>query len=257
MSEDSSKTPDGEPLKKGLGPLVGVLYGFGVALLGVQIGVGVVMGLLLGLLGMSQATIGDWMNTIHGQFMFTMVVEIMMVAVIFIYLRRRHIRLREIGIDRPRFTYLAYVLFGTIGYFLMYIIVVSVVAALMPSLNLEQKQEIGFNNPTGTMQLAMVFISLVMLPPIAEEIVFRGFMFSGLRSKLTFVTAALITSVFFAIGHLQIGQDTPILWVAGIDTFVLSMALCYIREKTGSIWPAIGVHMLKNFVAFLLLYIIR
>ena len=257
MSEDSSNIPSASNSPRRLGPFVGVLYGFGAALLAVQIAVGVVLGIILGFLGMNTSEIGQWTNTIFGQFVFTGTAEVMMFASIILYLRRYKISLSTIGLNRFRGKYLIYVVLGTVVYFLAYFLVVSVVVAFVPSLNLQQEQNIGFNNPSGAMQLAMVFISLVVLPPIAEETIFRGFMYTGLRTKLTFPIAAVITSVFFAMGHLQIGQGTPLLWVAGIDTFVLSMVLCFIRERTGSIWPTLGIHMVKNFIAFMALYIVR
>lgn len=254
MSEDSSKTQE-TPRQRSWGPVAGVAYGFGVALLGVQIGVGVLLGLVLGLTGMTAQTISNWMGTISGQFIFTAIAEITMFAAIFFYLRRQQISIRAVGLGKIRPKHFLYVAAGTIVYFLAYFIVVSVVAALVPSLNLQQQQDIGFKNPTGFIQLGMVFISLVVLPPVAEETIFRGFMFKGLRSKLSFAVSAVITSLFFAMGHLQIGQGTPLLWVAGIDTFTLSLVLCYVREKTDSIWPTIGIHAVKNFIAFSLLYI--
>lgn len=257
MSEDSSNIPVQVTEPRSWGPIVGVLYGFGIALLGVQIVVGIVLGFVLGMTGMGSSAITDWMSTIHGQFVFTLLAEVVMFASIFLYLRRHGFGLKSIGLASFRFRYLLYVLLGTLAYFFLYFIVVSVVATLVPGLNLEQEQNIGFNDPAGAAQLVMVFISLVVLPPIAEETVFRGFMFTGLRSKLPFLISAVTTSVLFALGHLQIGQGTPLLWVAGIDTFVLSMVLCYVREKTGSIWPTIGIHMVKNFIAFTFLYILK
>lgn len=258
MSEDSSneQATTLSP-RASWGPLVGIVYGFGIALLGVQIGVGVLLGFVLGALGMSSAAIGDWLGTIHGQFIFTAAAEILMFGSIIFYLRQRGAKLETIGLNNPKRKYLLYVLLGTIGYFFLYFVVVTVVALVVPSLNLEQEQDLGFNNPAGMMQLVMVFLSLVVLPPIAEETVFRGFMFAGLRTKMTFTLSAVVTSFLFAIGHLQIGQGTPLLWIAGIDTFVLSMVLCYVREKTGSIWPTIGIHMVKNLVAFTFLYVIH
>jgi len=258
MSEDSSNTPVASvsPRSK-LGPFTGVLYGFGVALLGVQIGVGLLLGFVLGLSGMGSSEINQWVSTIHGQFIFTAVAEVMMFGAIIAYLRYHKIKLATIGLHRFRAKYLLYVFLGTVAYFLIYFLVVSLVAAFVPSLNLQQEQNVGFKDPSGAFQLAMVFISLVILPPIAEETVFRGFMYTGLRSKLAFPVAAVITSIFFAMGHLQIGQGTPLLWIAGIDTFILSMVLCYVREKTGSIFPTIGIHMVKNLIAFVFLYAVR
>lgn len=254
MSNDSSSQP-AEQKSQGWGPLIGVFYGFGVALLGAQIGVGILLGLVLGYLGMSSGAIHDWMNTIHGQFIFTAAAEIVMFCLIIFFVRQSGSKLLSIGLNRFQLRYILYVLIGTVAYFLLYFVVVSIVSALVPSVNLEQEQDIGFKNPSGIAEIVMVFVSLVVLPPIAEETVFRGFMFTGLRTKLSWLVSALIASVFFAIGHLQIGQGTPLLWVAGIDTFILSMVLCYIRERTGSIWPTIGIHMVKNLVAFSFLYL--
>jgi membrane protease YdiL (CAAX protease family) len=35
------------------------------------------------------------------------------------------------------------------------------------------------------------------------------------------------------------------------------MVLAYLREKTGSLWPPIGLHALKNFVAFMALFVFK
>jgi membrane protease YdiL (CAAX protease family) len=63
--------------------------------------------------------------------------------------------------------------------------------------------------------------------------------------------------LLFAAAHLQWGSGAPLLWVAAIDTFVLSMVLSTLREKTGSLWSAIGLHAIKNGVAFTLLFVLR
>ena len=100
----------------------------------------------------------------------------------------------------------------------------------------------------------LVFISLVLLPPVVEEIVARGFLYTGLRSKLPKIVAALITSALFAAAHLQWGSGAPLLWVAALDTFTLSLVLVYLREKTGGLAASMGVHMLKNGLAFVVLF---
>ena len=69
------------------------------------------------------------------------------------------------------------------------------------------------------------------------------------------IVAALITSIIFATAHLEFGEGAPLLWVAAIDTFVLSLALVYVRERTGRLWGSMGVHALKNTVAFVSIYI--
>jgi membrane protease YdiL (CAAX protease family) len=59
--------------------------------------------------------------------------------------------------------------------------------------------------------------------------------------------AILITSTLFGLIHGA--------WNVGIDTFALSIVLCVVRLKTGSLWASILIHMTKNAIAFYLLFI--
>jgi len=122
----------------------------------------------------------------------------------------------------------------------------------LTQINLGQKQELGFDQLFTSGQKLLALVSLVVLPPIIEETVFRGFLFSGLRKKCNFIVAALVTSVLFASLHLLASSQGP-LWIAGLDTFVLSLVLCYLREKTGALWAPMMLHALKNVIAFTIL----
>jgi hypothetical protein len=95
------------------------------------------------------------------------------------------------------------------------------------------------------------------LPPFAEEIMFRGFLFSGLKKKLPVIWAALFTSLLFAVPHLLESGSGGLLWIAGIDTFILSMVLCWLRQKTDRLYAGMGLHALKNFIAFATLYLLH
>jgi len=53
------------------------------------------------------------------------------------------------------------------------------------------------------------------------------------------------------------GSGEPLLWIAALDTFILSFVLIYLKEKTGSLWPPIGLHMLKNSLAFISIFILH
>ena len=142
---------------------------------------------------------------------------------------------------------------GFAFYFTVYIVAVEVLTALIPSFNPNAKQAIGVSTSTTGSALWLVFISLVILPPIVEEILFRGFLYSGLKNKFRKLTAALITSAIFASLHLIEGVS-GLLWIAALDTFILSMVLIMLREKTGKLWASMGLHMVKNLVAFVYLF---
>jgi membrane protease YdiL (CAAX protease family) len=137
------------------------------------------------------------------------------------------------------------------------LVILTVATHLFPSLNAKQKQDLGFQNVHGAQDMVLTFLSLVVLPPLAEETVFRGFIFTGLRERFKWVWALVITSLLFGIAHLEFGTGQPLVWVAGLDTFCLSLVLCYLREKSDSLWPGILLHAVKNGIAFVALYIAR
>lgn len=162
-----------------------------------------------------------------------------------------------IGLRRPRWSDLGYGLAAVPAYFVLYIITVGVITALVPDLNVSQQQDIGFKDPAGTIELILTFISLVILPPIAEEILFRGFLYSSLKKALPIAGAVVGTSILFAIGHLPAGGAAGPLYIAAIDTFVLSLVLIYLREKTGGLWSSMLLHAIKNGVAFTALFLLH
>jgi membrane protease YdiL (CAAX protease family) len=183
--------------------------------------------------------------------MYVLAAEIIAVSFVVKLLESAGIKHSRIGLIKPKAKDVAYALTAYAMYFVVFIFIYSIAARFTDT---GQKQELGFDAPLGQLQLLMTFVSLVVLPPIAEEIMFRGFLFSSLRAKMRFRYAVVVTSVLFGIAHLQFGNDAPLLWIAAIDTFTLSVFLCYLREKTGSIWPSIFLHAIKNLVAFMALY---
>lgn len=206
-----------------------------------------------------QHTSSDWLQrSAAGQFLLILLIEALTLGMLFWFLRRRHTTWSALGIKgRPRITDVGYVLIGYLIYIAAYLILVSLIKAIIPSLDVNQAQEIGFDQARG-MQLVLVFISLVVLPPITEEILMRGFVFTGLKRAIPQYWAILVTSLLFAAAHLQFGSDAPLLWVAAIDTFVLSLILIQLRERTGGrLWASMGLHALKNGIAFVGLFVLH
>jgi membrane protease YdiL (CAAX protease family) len=134
-------------------------------------------------------------------------------------------------------------------YYLIYLLIIILLQEIMdfiPGYNPNQEQVLGFESVEG-IGILLVFISLVILPPLGEEVLFRGILYPGFRNKLNKVWAALITSALFGLAHMQ--------WNVGVDTFVLSLVIIYALEKHKSLWVAIGLHGIKNFVAFAALFV--
>jgi membrane protease YdiL (CAAX protease family) len=140
-------------------------------------------------------------------------------------------------------------------YFVTLIVSVGIISSLIPSLDVEQAQQLGFDDVTG-ISLIFVFLTFVVLAPVAEEIIFRGFLFRKLKGYLSLWPAVIITSFIFAVAHTEFFGDNPLNFIAAIDTFILSLFLIYLLQKTGSLWAPIFLHATKNCIAFVVLFII-
>ncbi len=204
---------------------------------------------------LTQAT--NWLsNSIPYEFWFTVFAEALTVVGILWFIRWRKGNWRAIGLSQFKKQDIAWPFIGLVVYFPIYIAVISVLATLT-KINLNQQQNVGFSQSTTGWPLILVFISLVVLPPIAEEIAFRGFLYSSLKKNLPKIWAVAITGLIFAIPHALEGQGGGLLWVAAVDTFILSAVLCWLREKTGRLYAGIGLHALKNFIAFASIFLIQ
>lgn len=84
----------------------------------------------------------------------------------------------------------------------------------------------------------LMFVFLIFIAPVFEEMLFRGILQSVMRGLTTRPWEAIvITSVFFAISH-------P--WTHLPALFVLSCCMGYAYEKSGSLMRPIFIHALFN-----------
>lgn len=254
--EKPTETAVATKQKGRFGPLSAILVTL-AAFLGSQLLAGVLIGGVLALGGKDAGqAIQSLTESNFGRFMFVFVVEVLTISILFWFMKWRRIGLAEIGLGRsPRFKDIGWAVVSFIAYFIIVAVVMFIIGEYVTGINLEQKQELGFDSVQGFLSLLLVFVSLVVLPPIVEEIMIRGFLYSGLRRKLGRIASAITASSIFGIAHLQLGEGAPPLYVAAIDTFVLSLVLIALREKTGSLWSGMLVHALKNGLAFTALFI--
>lgn len=177
-------------------------------------------------------------------FVLQMLFQLMVIGFILLALRSYKTNLADFGFGKIKGAHVQLAVLGFIAYFVLTIALNHLITNLF--LIPDEAQDLGYMELRG-FEFFLAFLSLCIVTPIAEEFLFRGFLFKGLRSKLGFYLTTFVVSIIFAIAHGQLN--------VAIDVFVLSLVLCYVREKSGSLWPAIFVHALKNSVAFLLLFI--
>ncbi len=198
----------------------------------------------------------NWLaSSVLAQFIYVLVAELTVIAAVYWFLKLYKRGWGAIGLHKPQWRDAAYGLAAVIPYYIFFLITVSIASKLIPGLNVTQQQEIGFTNVHGSLALALTFISLAILPPLTEEILVRGFLYTTFRKGLPILWAAILTSLVFASAHLPEGGAAGPLYIAAIDTFILSMVLVYLREKTSNLWAGITLHAIKNGVAFCALFI--
>lgn len=161
------------------------------------------------------------------------------------FLKRRGSSWRDLGLRR--FSWMAalgWVLSLLLGFRLLVAAIYLLIDKLWPAFDPLQRQVNEFvQGPTDLRWVS--FLALVILPPVVEEIVFRGFMFPAIAKRWGWLAGALISSLLFGIAHLQLNVQ--------IYTLTLGLLLCMMYYRLGSIWPGIVFHSINNYLAFIAL----
>lgn len=110
------------------------------------------------------------------------------------------------------------------------------------------KQSLNYPSPLQkisetTPAIAIVIMSLI-IAPVGEEALMRGFIYPVLRRKLSVTSTIVITALLFALLHGNLVQT--------VLTIPLGIALGYLYERTHNLLACISMHMLFNATALLL-----
>jgi len=92
-------------------------------------------------------------------------------------------------------------------------------------------------------------VAAVIVAPLAEEVVFRGYLYPAAKRFCGAYGAMIFSSMVFAAAHANA--------VALVPLFILAMLLCLIYELTGSIWANISVHFLFNLATVTLQLLVK
>ncbi len=87
--------------------------------------------------------------------------------------------------------------------------------------------------------------STVIVAPLVEETLFRGFIFNGLRTRHHWAVAATISAALFAAAHMELTFFIP--------AFVLGFLFAFLYERSDSVWPGMILHFCVNGLAMTLL----
>jgi hypothetical protein len=104
-------------------------------------------------------------------------------------------------------------------------------------------EQLGANETTTLLVLSAALTCVIA--PIAEEFLFRGFIFTSLRNWRGDWLAALITGLLFGAVHAGSAPAIDLVPLAA-----LGFGLCLLYRVTGSLYPCIAAHCVNNSIAF-------
>ena len=198
-----------------------------------------VAGLLVAnIFGISNPTFISFLNTCFGSLLLTLSMDIIMVICYFLFSKNKNNKI----IAKPQIKkILIYIAIAILCYITLY-----------PVVNVFNRfiylffPESSLPYELTTTNYFISLISMVILPAITEELLFRGLIFKGLQKNgNTF--AIIVSSIMFALFHLSLEQTIyPLLM--GI---VFAVIMCY----ENNIIYCITVHLVNNFITLTLQYL--
>jgi len=135
---------------------------------------------------------------------------------------------------------------AALGIFCFYL-VTAIYSVLVPT-DVEQgvTEELGADQ--GTFGLIAAGLMVIVIAPVAEEVFFRGFFYKALRSRFSIIAAAVIDGLLFGVIHYNFEGADALLLLPPLA--LLGFVFCLVYEKTGSLFPVIGLHAFNNSVAY-------
>jgi membrane protease YdiL (CAAX protease family) len=89
--------------------------------------------------------------------------------------------------------------------------------------------------------LAWMWLALIVVGPVGEELLFRGFLFRGVvREPRDVLPGILAIALLWSLLHLQYD------WFGAVVVFVIGMLFGYVRHYSGSTSLVILLHVLLN-----------
>jgi membrane protease YdiL (CAAX protease family) len=110
--------------------------------------------------------------------------------------------------------------------------------ALIFRLNLDFHSESVYSNNI------IEIIKVALIPAVAEELMFKGIILTGLRRHYSRTVAIIITSLLFAAVHLTLYRMVPL--------FITECFTIWIYLQTGSLLLPMFMHFLNNFFSLFL-----
>ena len=195
---------------------------------------------VLGFIGL--ALLVAFLSSFFDKFTLIMITQCSLYAFLLLLLSRSKLRpdLQVFGKFSPSWVGKGYLL-ALVSVFLLNLLTTSLLGTSPQSENPVLQLFVG----APVWKVAILGLLVVVIGPIFEEILFRGWLYGGLRKKWGDAWALVISSLLFALIH----GDAPALPAL----FVLGLIFAWVYRRSGSLWTSILVHAMWNATTFSLL----
>ncbi|MBU3137805.1 CPBP family intramembrane metalloprotease [Clostridium gasigenes] len=118
--------------------------------------------------------------------------------------------------------------------------ILEVLESSVPSESLKELNEL-INNSSWI----LLFVEIVIIAPVFEEIIFRGIILNGMLKKYSPKKAIIVSSLIFGLIHGNLPQ--------GLNAFVLGLVIATVYYYTRSLYISMFMHAANNFLVFFII----
>ena len=179
-----------------------------------------------------------FLNTALGYLICSLGMDIAILIVFFFFNNKKGNKL----ISKPSILKILFYVFIAILFYLCLYPIINCIDSLFVKLGIEQNT-IPYELNTANYFISL--FSLVLLPAVCEELLFRGLIFKGLNPYGK-IFSTLLTALMFAIFHMSIDQF--------VYPLIMGLLLSLIMHKENNIIYCIVVHFINNFISLTLSY---
>lgn len=165
---------------------------------------------------------------------------------ILLYANFRKLRFRDVGLNKQKINPLVFLV----------VLVISIVMTFglndINILFIKFMQLFGFN-PTNIaigsatpLNIILCVFLIGLAPAFVEELLVRGFVFSGLRQGYSAVSAVLLSAFMFAIMHMNVGQL--------LYQFLFGIIIAILVVLTKSIYASMALHACNNLIVLIMYF---
>ena len=158
---------------------------------------------------------------------------------------RRRTTWRELGLRPVPRRAILLMIPVTVGVLIVNGVVSSVTSAVFGEVPTARDQ-LAISDEITALDFVLLFIAVVLVGPVVEEVVFRGLLYRFVRAKAGVRVAVAVSALAFSLTHF-----IPLL--VGVF-FVFGLVLAAAAERYESLYPPIVIHALVNATAIVLLY---